>query len=147
MLVEHLLTWRDFCWLHEHQWNTGPKLESWQHGHFERATQTFSFRNMAQILGFHPETHAWQYEGIQLGGGGMGGGVLASKCLFQTIAYIVKQLHIKDNSGVYSPKMKGANWLKLICPQGRSLVNTFSVWNIWYKTVVLSLIWMHSLVC
>ena len=43
------------------------------------------------------------------GGGGMGGGVLASKCLFQTIAYIVKQLHIKDNSGVYSPKMKGAN--------------------------------------
>ena len=48
---------------------------------------------------------------------------------------------------VYSPKMKGANWLKLICHQGRSLVNIFSLWNIWYKSVVLSLIWLHSLVC
>ena len=37
--------------------------------------------------------------------------------------------------------MKGTNWLKLICHQGRSLV-TFSVWNISYKSVVLSLIWL-----
>ena len=43
--------------------------------------------------------------------------------------------------------MKGANRLKLICHQGRSLVNIFSLWNIWYKSVVLSLIWLHSLVC
>ena len=43
--------------------------------------------------------------------------------------------------------MKGANWLKFVCHQGRSLVNIFSLWNIWYKTVVLSLIWLHSLVC
>ena len=46
-----------------------------------------------------------------------------------------------------APKMKGANWLKLICYQGRSLVDIFSLWNIWYKSVVLFLIWLHSLVC
>ena len=34
------------------------------------------------------------------------------------------------------PKMKGANWLKLMRYQGRSLVNIFSLWNIWYKSVV-----------
>ena len=28
----------------------------------------------------------------------------------------------------------------------RSLVKIFSLWNIWYKSVVLSLIWLHSLV-
>ena len=39
--------------------------------------------------------------------------------------------------GVYSPKMKGANWLKFICHQGRSLVNNFSLCNNWYKSVVL----------
>ena len=49
--------------------------------------------------------------------------------------------------GVYSPKMKGANRLKFICHQGRSLVNNFSLCNNWYKSVVLSLIWLHSLVC
>ena len=48
---------------------------------------------------------------------------------------------------VYSPKMKGANWLKFICHQGRSLVNNFSLCNNWYKSVVLLLIWLHSLVC
>jgi len=26
-------------------------------------------------------------------------------------------------------------------------VNIFSLWNIWYKSVILSLIWLHSLVC
>ena len=26
-------------------------------------------------------------------------------------------------------------------------MNIFSLWNIWYKSVVLSLIWLHSLVC
>ena len=49
--------------------------------------------------------------------------------------------------GVYSPKMKGANRLKFICHQGRSLVNNFSLCNNWYKSVVLLLIWLHSLVC
>ena len=49
--------------------------------------------------------------------------------------------------GVYSPKMKGANWLKFICHQGRSLVNNFSLCNNLYKSVVLSLIWLHSFVC
>ncbi len=49
--------------------------------------------------------------------------------------------------GVYSPKMKGANRLKFICHQGRSLVNNFSLCNNWYKNVVLLLIWLHSLVC
>ena len=49
--------------------------------------------------------------------------------------------------GVYSPKMKGANRLKSICHQGRSLVNTFSFCNNLYKSVVLSLICLHSLVC
>ena len=49
--------------------------------------------------------------------------------------------------GIYSPKMKGANWLKFICHQGRSLVNNFSLSNNWYKSVVLLLIWLHSLVC
>ena len=48
--------------------------------------------------------------------------------------------------GVYSPIMKGANWLKFICHQGRSLVNNFSLCNNWYKSVVLLLIWLHSLV-
>ena len=49
--------------------------------------------------------------------------------------------------GVYSPKMKGAKRLKCICHQGRSLVNNFSLCNNWYKSVVLLLIWLHSLVC
>jgi len=49
--------------------------------------------------------------------------------------------------GVYIPKMKGANWLKSICHQGRSLVNIFSLCNNWYRSVVLLLIWLHSLVC
>ena len=49
--------------------------------------------------------------------------------------------------GVYSPRMKGANWLKFICHQGRSLVNNFSLCNNLYKSVVLSLIWLHSIVC
>ena len=49
--------------------------------------------------------------------------------------------------GVYSPKMKGAKRLKFICHQGRSLVNNFSLCNNWYKSVVLLLIWLHSLVC
>ena len=49
--------------------------------------------------------------------------------------------------GVYSPKMKGANQLKFVCHQGKSLVNNFSLCNNWYKSVVLSLIWLHSLVC
>ena len=46
-------------------------------------------------------------------------------------------------------KMKGTNWLKSIkwCHQGRSLVNNFSLCNNLYKRVVLSLIWLHSLVC
>ena len=35
--------------------------------------------------------------------------------------------------GVYSSKMKGANWLKLVCHQGRSLVNIFSLWNMVQK--------------
>ena len=26
-------------------------------------------------------------------------------------------------------------------------MNIFSLWNIWYKSVILSLIWLHSLVC
>ena len=49
--------------------------------------------------------------------------------------------------GVYSPKIKGANWLKFTCHQGRSLVNNFSLCNNWYKSVVLPLIWSYSLVC
>ena len=49
--------------------------------------------------------------------------------------------------GVYSPKMKGANRLKFICHQGRSLVNNFSLCNNGYKSVALSLMWLHSLVC
>ena len=49
--------------------------------------------------------------------------------------------------GIYCPKMKGANWLKLMCSQGKSQVNIFSLWNIWYKSVVPSLIWLHSSVC
>ena len=51
------------------------------------------------------------------------------------------------NNSVYSLRLKGANSLKFICHQGRSLVNTFSFWNIWHKSVVLSLIWLHSSVC
>ena len=54
----------------------------------------------------------------------------------------MKKTLVQYRTGIYSPKMKGANWLK-----GRSLVNIFSLWNIWYKSVVLSLIWLHSLVC
>ena len=49
--------------------------------------------------------------------------------------------------GVYSPKMKDANWLKLTWHQERSLLNIFSLWNIWYKSMVLSLIWLYILVC
>ena len=49
--------------------------------------------------------------------------------------------------GIYCPKMKGANWLKLMCSQGKSQVNIFSLWNIWYKSVVPSPIWLHRLVC
>ena len=65
----------------------------------------------------------------------------------QTNMPAYKQLLMSDD--VYSPKMKGANWLKLMCHPGRSLVNIFSLWNIivWYKSVVLNIIWLHSLVC
>ena len=55
--------------------------------------------------------------------------------------------HTKGILGVYSPKMKGANWLKSICHQGRSLGNIFSLCNNLYKSVLLLLIWLHSLVC
>ena len=58
-----------------------------------------------------------------------------------------KGLRYIEVSRRLQPKMKGANWLKLICHQGRSLVNIFSLWNIWYESVVLFLIWLHSLEC
>ena len=54
---------------------------------------------------------------------------------------------VYDNLGLYSPKMKGANWLKLICHQGRSLGNIFSQSGIFGANVWYSLILLHNLVC
>ena len=50
-------------------------------------------------------------------------------------------------NGLYSPGIKGANWLNVICHLGSTLVSIFSLWNIWYKSVVLNLMWLHGLVC
>ena len=63
--------------------------------------------------------------------------------LQKSYCFLNKRHRLKQNP---SPKMKGANWLKFICHQGRSLVNNFSLCNNLYKSVVLSLIWLHSLV-
>ena len=69
------------------------------------------------------------------------------RCNKEPFQMFMLNYHTEKPEDICSPKMKDANWLKLICHQGRSLMNIFSLWNIWYKSVILSLIWLHSLVC
>ena len=45
------------------------------------------------------------------------------------------------------PQNERCQPIKVHMSTGRSLVNNFSLCSNWYKSVVLSLIWLHSLVC
>ena len=53
----------------------------------------------------------------------------------------------KENLAFTTPKWKVPILMKAHVSSGEITGNIFSLWNIWYKTVVLSLICLYSLVC